>query len=708
MINPSSVHYEYPFTAIVGQELLKLALAVNAIVPCGMGVLIRGQKGTAKSTAVRALANLLPPIKRYASCPFNCDPDYPDHLLCASCRTKRSRGQTLATEVTSVPLVTLPLNATEDNLVGSIDFEHTIKSGVRDFLPGLLAKAHRGILYVDEVNLLDDHLVDLLLSASASGINIVEREGISCRHSSEFMLIGTMNPEEGELRPQFLDRFGLCIQIDSLADTDRRVEIMKRHHQFIDDPTTFCSHWHDAEQEERRHIQCALSLVKNMCMTKEKYSRITRICHDAQVAGHRADIIIERAARAIAAYRGHNEPEYQDINLAAALALPHRIRKMDGEPTDAESSLRTKMDEPADQIQVSKTMVNAPDSGREKADVKTETSQKRGKFSARIRESRANHEDDSQEPVGGFFRPHFRDDVEVAGIAIPIPVDISNIFRGRIKTKFGAPGRRYCAESTQKRGRYIRATICQQSNDIAFDATIRAAAPFQVSRPRVLTAMNIQPDDIRTKVREQKKNTLLVFVVDASGSIGYQLMRETKGAILYFLQDAYVKRDKVCLIAFRNDRAETLLPPTSSIDLAKKKLEDIPTGGKTPLCAGMLEGYNVIRSSLICNKGILPLLVLVTDGRANVSIDPGLSSQGKNTFLVYDELFSMAETIRSEKRLHSVIIDVETRVTGAFRMTEQIAEKMGAKYVALDAIKSGSIAHAVRSVIKLPEHDWRA
>ncbi|MBN1496301.1 MAG: VWA domain-containing protein, partial [Spirochaetes bacterium] len=569
------------------------------------------------------------------------------------------------------------------------------------------AKAHRGILYVDEANLLDDHLVDLLLGASAGGINIVEREGISSWHLSEFMLIGTMNPEEGELRPQLLDRFGLCIQIDSLDKTGRRVEIMKRHHEFIDDPASFCRRWLDAETEEQRRVQQAISMMGDVRITLEKYSIITRMCNEAQVAGHRADIVIEKAARALAAYYGRNELEYRDLELAASLALPHRVRRKDEEPHKG-ARLRANRDEPAEQIQVGAATADDCDSGRKKSKKeKKKSGESNESVQANAGESRREHEDDSRESVGGFFVPHLAGSGDAPNAATPIPFDISRIINGRIKTTFTAPGRRYCSESTAKQGRYVRAAVSSAGGDIAFDATIRAAAPFQSIRPRAEAVINIQPDDIRIKIREQKKNTLLVFVVDASGSIGNKLMRETKGAILYFLQDAYIKRDKVCLIAFRNDRAETLLPPTSSIDLAMKKLQDLPTGGKTPLCAGMLEGYNVIRSSLITNKGILPLLVLITDGRANVGMDASLASQGTNTFLLYDELFAMAETIRSERRLNSVIIDVEPAVIGAFRMSEQIAEKMGAKYVALDAIKSGTIAHAVRTAIASQEYEWR-
>ncbi len=708
MIRPTDMGHAYPFSAIVGQERLKLALVINAVIPRGMGVLIRGQKGTAKSTAVRALADLLPPIQKIADCPYNCDPNDPDHLLCAPCQRKKRQGVPLATQVTRVPLVTLPLNATEDNLVGSIDFERTMQMGVRQFLPGLLARAHRGILYVDEVNLLDDHLVDLLLSASAGGMNIVEREGMSYRHPSEFMLIGTMNPEEGELRPQLLDRFGLCVQIDSLDHARGRVDIMKRHQAFSDEPDRFCRYWQDAEQIERLQIRSALARVDKVTLTPEQYARIIGICHAAGVAGHRADIIIQKAARAIAAYHKRSEPTDQDITLAAGLALPHRIKRLDSGPTPGASAQRTAMDEPADEIQVSRTMTSAPGTARNKTDVKDETSRKNEASSAGVRENRTACEDDSQEPVGAIFRPHYSNaDEDAAGMAL-IPMEIANVFRGRLKTGFTAAGKRYCTESSTRRGRYIRAAMGRTSDDIAFDATIRAAAPFQTRRPRGPTRINIQMEDIRTKVREQKNNTLLVFVVDASGSIGGRLMRETKGAILHLLQDAYVKRDKVCLIAFRDDRAETLLPPTGSIDLARKKLADIPTGGKTPLCAGLLEGYNVIRSSLISSKGMLPLLVLITDGRANVSIDAALCAPGKNTFLVYDELFAMAETIRSEKRLHSVIIDVETAVTGALPMAEQIAEKMGARYMALDAIRSGSIAKAVSSIIQQPENNWKA
>ncbi|MBN1656585.1 MAG: ATP-binding protein [Deltaproteobacteria bacterium] len=688
---------DYPFSAIVGQEPLKLALLINAISPGVRGVLIRGEKGTAKSTAVRALARLLPPIRTVVGCFYNCDPASPDHLLCDDCRERKRRKAPLIGELTGVPLVTLPLNATEDNLAGSIDFESTIQEGVRTFRPGLLAKAHRGILYVDEVNLLDDHLVDLLLSAASSGINLVEREGISNGHPSQFVLIGTMNPEEGELRPQLLDRFGLCVTVEAVTRSEQRVEIMKRHQAFLDDPEAFCGRWHKAEREQAQRVRNALQKRDGVCIAPDKISRIIKWCRDANAAGHRAEIAIESAARAIAAYQERSEVSDRDIDLAARLALPHRLRPERAQQPRPGASGASIREQPADLVPLSATVrsepVGKPEGGGlgEKSEDRPDTGEDKP------RKPRDQASGVSEEKPAALFAPLWPDGLELADPSEPIPLNIRDAFKRRVKYRQRSSGRRYAAPALSKRGRYVRATRERRLDDIALDATIRAAAPFQNRRDRSSLAISILPEDIREKVREQKQSALLILVVDASGSIGYRLMRETKGAVLYLLHDAYVKRDRVCLIAFRNDKAEVLLPPTSSIELAKKKLEDLPTGGKTPLCAGMLEGYNVIRSSLIRNQGILPLLVLITDGRANVSVDPDLSRAGKNTSLLYDELFAMAETIRNDARLRSIVIDVEGSVTGAFRMAERVAECMGAKYLVLDQIKAGAIVKAIRS-----------
>lgn len=313
----------FPFSAIVGQEQLKLALVLNAINPAIGGVLIRGEKGTAKSTAVRALAGLLPDIDVIAACPFGCRPDESDRP-CDLCRLCRGREEFIRRRVR---VVTLPLNATQDRVAGGIDFEKTLRTGRREIQLGVLARAHRGILYVDEVNLLDDHIVDLILDAAASGRNRIEREGIAFVHPSRFVLVGTMNPEEGELRPQLLDRFGLSVAVTAEQDQDQRVATMSRREAFDGDPTGFSNEYAEANAAVARHIVEGRLRLPQVHMPPSLRRLMVNICLENHVAGHRADLVLEQAARALAAYREHTEVTFDDLSEVAPLALAHRRRE---------------------------------------------------------------------------------------------------------------------------------------------------------------------------------------------------------------------------------------------------------------------------------------------------------------------------------------------------------------------------------------------
>ncbi len=316
----------FPFTAIVNQEKMKRALILNAINPAIGGVLIRGERGTAKSTAARALAALLPRIRVVADCPFNCDPDVPA-LMCDNCRERLESGEVLPVTEKPTPFVDLPVSATEDRVVGTLDIEQAIKRGERHFEPGVLAAANRGILYVDEVNLLDDHVVDLLLDAAAMGVNIVEREGISFSHPAQFILVGTMNPEEGDLRPQLLDRFGLSVDITGVHEPEARVEIIKRRLAFEQNPEAFYQAWQTSEEALSRQIAEARQRLPMVTYADRDLYMIAALTSEFQVDGHRADITILKAAQAHAAFEGRMEVSPRDILLAAELALPHRLKR---------------------------------------------------------------------------------------------------------------------------------------------------------------------------------------------------------------------------------------------------------------------------------------------------------------------------------------------------------------------------------------------
>lgn len=316
----------FPFTALVGQEEMKRALVLNAVNPRIGGVLIRGEKGTAKSTAVRGLAELLPEIRVVANCPFGCDPDDVT-LMCAACRERREAGEELPVAMRKMRVVDLPVSATEDRVVGTLDIEHALKKGEKRFEPGVLAAANRGILYVDEVNLLDDHVVDVLLDAAAMGVNTVEREGVSFTHPARFILVGTMNPEEGELRPQLLDRFGLCVNITGVTDPALRAEIVKRRLAFEEDPAGFAATWEPEQQRLREQIVAARALLPQVAVTDEILLLIARIAIEMGVDGHRADLVMLKAAKTNAALAGRREVIEEDVRATAHLALAHRMRR---------------------------------------------------------------------------------------------------------------------------------------------------------------------------------------------------------------------------------------------------------------------------------------------------------------------------------------------------------------------------------------------
>jgi Mg-chelatase subunit ChlI len=316
----------YPFTAIVGQERMKRALILNAVNPSIGGVLIRGERGTAKSTAARALAALLPEIDVVVDCRFGCDPRQPERF-CDECRERVARGESLPVKRRRTRLVDLPVSATEDRVVGTLDIEQAIQKGERQFDPGVLAAANRGILYVDEVNLLDDHVVDLLLDSAAMGVNVVEREGISFQHPARFILVGTMNPEEGELRPQLLDRFALSVEVHGLADTNDRMAILERHIAFDADSEAFRQEWLPRERELSAQIEAGREIVDNVRYTRRDLFTIANLTAGLNVDGHRADLVILKAARAHAAFEGREQITERDIILAAELALPHRMRR---------------------------------------------------------------------------------------------------------------------------------------------------------------------------------------------------------------------------------------------------------------------------------------------------------------------------------------------------------------------------------------------
>ena len=609
----SAYRHPYPFSAIVGQEDLKLALLVNAVSPEVGGVLVRGEKGTAKSTAVRALAGLLPPIRVVAGCPYSCDPDNPNPECPAG-----PHPQDAPAETRPVRLVELPVGASTDRLAGTLDIEKALSEGKKAFEPGLLALSHRGILYVDEVNLLSDHLVDLLLDVAAMGVNHVEREGVSVRHPSRFVLVGTMNPEEGELRPQLLDRFGVTVEVSGSPDPAERVEVVRRRLHYETDPEDFAARWSASDAELALAVGAARERLPGVRLDDETLFGISSLCAELGVDGLRGDLVTAKTALALAAWNASDEVVPDDVRRAALLALSHRRRRGPFErpgidPEELENAL-SGLDGPEPPEDPDG---GAPPEGRSEDGVETHHSEpEREPSEARAGSGERSHA--SAEP----FEP-VRLEAPGKGRSGPLGR------RSRILGETGHP-----VADRESGGRPW---------DVALAATVRAAAPYQGARGRSGPGLIVRSGDLRENVREGREGNLILFLVDASGSMAARRrMSAVKGAVLSLLNDAYQRRDRISLISFRGEGATVLLPPTSSVELAASRLEELPTGGRTPLAAGIEKAAEVLIRERLRDRDRRPLVVLLTDGRATVGPDPrpaaaGLRSLGAASFVVDTE-----------------------------------------------------------------------
>jgi magnesium chelatase subunit D len=570
----------FPFSALVGQATLKRALMLAVIQPHLGGVLVRGTKGVAKSTAVRALAALLPPIDAVAGCPFQRAPGeaIPDWPLPADAPTVQR----------PVPLVELPLGATEDRVLGSLHLERALR-GERAFEPGLLAAANRGILYIDEVNLLPDHLVDVLLDAAAGGTHRVEREGLSLSHPARFTLVGTMNPEEGDLRPQLLDRFGLVVDVADLADPTERAEAVRRRLAYEAGPAAFTAAWREADVAEAVRIEQAQRRLPAVQVAEEMLREISVRCLAAGAEGLRADLTVVRAACAWAAYQGRGEVLPEDVEAVAELALAHR---------------RTRPPEPPP----------GPRNGEP----------------ARHRAAPPRPQDRQPAPPGGTSAP-------APSAPQTLLFSSAGVFAAKVRPdarKLAAsllPGR-WRARTTPRRGPVGGAVRPYQPGDqLSWSATLRAAAGREQPNGLVLRA-----SDLRGWPRRGPAGCLLLFVIDASGSMAaWQRMRQTKAAVLALLLQAYQRRDRIALLAFRGQEAVLVLAPTRGLPAARQALEDLPVGGTTPLAEGLAAARHFIRRERRRQPRQPVWTVLLTDGRTNVgtAADPWQEALGQARLL---------------------------------------------------------------------------
>lgn len=621
----------FPFVAIVGQDDVKQALLIALINPKVGGVLVAGEKGTGKSSLVRALNSVIANTK----------------------------------------IVDLPLNATEDMVFGNMNLEYAVKHGKKLFSPGILARAYDCVLYVDEINLLRRELLTGILDAADRGENIVEREGISNRHAVKFTLIGTMNPEEGTLTAPVLDRFGLFVTVSRETEPAVRTEILRRVLAYEKDPEAFVKAYRDETQELTSRLQTARNLIGAIEAGTAMIELAARYADKAQTAGHRAEIFLIETAKAVAALAGRKYMLPADMEKAALFVLPHRIRKEITPQPEPEQEQARERQEQQDNYDEQSNPPSQPSRNAPAPDNK----------------SRPGDTKDC-----GKDLPQQNDNIgqdRIVGIDKSFPnINLSLSLPQDRQVRHGG-GKRSITRTNLHQGRYVRSCLPNgRITDLAFDATIRAAAPYQQIRKKGKCCMTILNEDLRQKVREKKIGNTFLFVVDASGSMGArERMHAVKGAIFSMLKDAYQKRDQVGLIAFRRQTAEVLLPVTRSVDLAQKCLQQLPTGGKTPLAEGLSSAFSVLKSMRKKEQEMKPVILLITDGRANRSTTDGGDA--------VDDVLKMARKIQASG-CPSVVIDTENDFI-KLGIARTVAREMGAAYYRLKELSDQKILHIINN-----------
>jgi magnesium chelatase subunit D len=600
----------FPLSALVGQEDLRLALLLHAVDPGLGGVLVRGEKGSGKSTAARGLAALMPG---------------------------------------PAPFVELPLGATEDRVIGSLDLEAALVEGHRRLQPGLLAAAHGGVLYVDEVNLLPDHLVDVLIDAAAFGVNRVERDGLTVEHPCRFVLVGSMNPEEGELRPQLLDRFGLAVEVRAPRDPALRAEVVRRRLAYDADPATYAARWEGEERDTAAALAAAAGRLPSVTVPDAVLDLAAGLCAELGAEGLRADLVLARGAAALAALEGRAEAKADDVIRLAPMALAHRRRRG---PLDAPGLDPEELEDALERL--------SKEAGEEQHDEGTP----------------------APPPTAGGTEPSGVGKPTRTGgpVVRPPAAPDAGIFIGLDPQKRSGTLGRHNRGPAARGGVVAARPPAEALTDLALPATVAAAA---TRRALEANSAPLEQSDLRQAVREARTAHLVILAVDASGSMGAQRrMEAAKGAVLSLLLDAYQRRDRVALVTFAGDEARVAMRPTGSVEVARARLAELPTGGRTPLAAGLHAALELARLAARTDPGRRPLLVLVTDGRATTPApDPGAAA-----------LAAAAEIARA--RLEALVVDAED---GDVRLglAQQLAVAMGARYVTLPQLAAEPLAAAV-------------
>ena len=639
----------YPFTAVVGQEQAKKALLIALVNQKAGGLLIGGAKGTAKSVLARSALEL-------------------------------ADGRRL---------LTLPLNVTEDMLFGSIDIEYAVSRGEKRFSPGILARATDNILYIDEANLLRQELLTAVLDVNSAGVNNVERDGISYSHAVRTTIIATMNPEEGTLPAHILDRFGMYVDVQPLVDIEQRAEVIRRALAYSKDIPAFRAQYAVETQLLAEKVSAARLLLPQVEASDAMLMYAAELCAQGYCSGHRAELYLLEAARALAALAGRSYVLPKDIEEAAQFVLPHRMRKPpepQSEEQEEEQQNEEENDEQDDDESDDDMEDDAENDELPPPPLNNGEADNRSADEATDDDSDSDNNEEQEEQSNSNLAP----EEQIADIDKSFRLPKMLLDMGKDRAVRRGSGKRSVTKTDLKQGRYVRAELPKAKvSDLAFDATIRAAAPYQRLREDNGCALNIKEEDLRQKVREKRIGNTFLFAVDASGSMGArERMRAVKGAIFYMLQEAYQKRDRVGMIAFRRDKADVLLPITRSVDLAQKRLAEMPTGGKTPLADGLALALQTLALQNKRDSELEPILILVTDGRANAvhegEKDPVAAA------------VSMAEKIAKAK-ITSVVIDTESDFI-KLGIAKKIAAAMQANYYTLKRLSKENIIHIIRNL----------